>query len=200
MTDKDAEEKLVDHLCFSTYLRCRRDHAQDSIVSAQVKWRDDESKKVFQLDFDLGKGEKDTVERAVFSACRPLVGKFNGCPRKVFSTLLAYVKEKLELREAMRWETGNHYEILDVATDSSAALIKKSYRRLSVLYHPDKNKDDSAHQKFLKIRDAYECLADQDRRYKYDISTGIKKPAFQGFRFGNRFIRLDGRGGVFIVI
>ena len=99
VTDKDAEEKLVDHLCFSTYLRCRRDHAQDSIVSAQVKWRDDESKKVFQLDFDLGKGEKDTVERAVFSACRPLVGKFNGCPRKVFSTLLAYVKEKLELKK-----------------------------------------------------------------------------------------------------
>jgi DnaJ-class molecular chaperone len=65
----------------------------------------------------------------------------------------------------------NFYNILEVAETASIDEIKKSYRRLSMLYHPDKNKNNpDATAKFQKINEAYETLGDQDKKKEYDLT------------------------------
>jgi len=63
----------------------------------------------------------------------------------------------------------NFYEILEIPETSSIDEIKKSYRRLSMIYHPDKNKNNpEATSKFQKISEAYETLGDIDKKREYD--------------------------------
>lgn len=63
----------------------------------------------------------------------------------------------------------NFYEILEVPETSSIDDIKKSYRRLSMMYHPDKNKNNpDATAKFQKISEAYETLGDGEKKKEYD--------------------------------
>ena len=63
----------------------------------------------------------------------------------------------------------NLYEILEVPETSSIDEIKKAYRRLSMMYHPDKNKNNpDATAKFQKISEAYETLGDSDKKKDYD--------------------------------
>ena len=53
------------------------------------------------------------------------------------------------------------YEVLGVSKDASDDEIRKSYRKLAVKFHPDKNPDNKeATEKFKKISDAYEVLSD----------------------------------------
>ena len=63
----------------------------------------------------------------------------------------------------------DYYEILGVAKNASDAEIKKSYRRLAMKYHPDRNPDDkSAEEKFKEAKEAYEVLSDNQKRAAYD--------------------------------
>lgn len=63
----------------------------------------------------------------------------------------------------------NYYNILEVSETASLDEIKKSYRKLSMMYHPDKNKNNpEATSKFQKISEAYETLGDIDKRKEYD--------------------------------
>lgn len=64
----------------------------------------------------------------------------------------------------------DYYKILGVTENSSFEEIKKSYRLLAKKYHPDKNKNIDAEEKFKKIQTAYETLIDPQKRYKYDLS------------------------------
>lgn len=61
------------------------------------------------------------------------------------------------------------YKILGVSKSASLHEIKKAYRRLAKELHPDKNKDDEdASRKFQDLGAAYEVLADEEKRKKYD--------------------------------
>jgi molecular chaperone DnaJ len=63
----------------------------------------------------------------------------------------------------------DYYEILMVERTSSGEEIKKSYRKLAVKFHPDKNPDDSsAEEKFKELGEAYDVLSDADKRAAYD--------------------------------
>jgi DnaJ-class molecular chaperone len=65
----------------------------------------------------------------------------------------------------------NFYNTLEVPETASGEDIKKSYRRLSMIYHPDKNKNNpDATAKFQKINEAYETLGDQDKKKEYDVT------------------------------
>ena len=63
----------------------------------------------------------------------------------------------------------DYYEILGVGRDADAEEIRKSYRKLAVKYHPDKNPGDKqAEEKFKELGEAYEALSDPQKRAAYD--------------------------------
>ncbi|WP_114416717.1 molecular chaperone DnaJ [Marinospirillum perlucidum] len=63
----------------------------------------------------------------------------------------------------------DYYEILGVERDADEKAIKKAYRRLAMKYHPDRNSDDpESADKFKEATEAYEILADQEKRAAYD--------------------------------
>lgn len=64
----------------------------------------------------------------------------------------------------------DYYAQLGVAPDASLDAIKASYRKKAALYHPDRNPDADAAQKFRAIQEAYELLSDSERRAAYDDS------------------------------
>ena len=63
----------------------------------------------------------------------------------------------------------DYYEILEVSRAETAEGIKKSYRKLAVKFHPDKNPGDhAAEEKFKELGEAYEALSDPQKRAAYD--------------------------------
>ncbi len=63
----------------------------------------------------------------------------------------------------------DYYEVLGVAKNADGDAIKKSYRKLAMQYHPDKNPGDkSAEEKFKEASEAYEVLSDTQKRTQYD--------------------------------
>src|SRR4051812_20670449 len=63
----------------------------------------------------------------------------------------------------------DYYEVLGVERNATAEVIKRSYRKLAVQFHPDKNPDDpEAEEKFKEIGEAYDVLMDADKRAAYD--------------------------------
>lgn len=72
----------------------------------------------------------------------------------------------------------NYYEILGVPMSASADDIRKAYRRLALLNHPDKNQGDpGAGARFQKIGAAYETLSDERKRRSYDSGATKREPS-----------------------
>ena len=99
------------------------------------------------------------------------------------------------------------YEVLGVARDASSSDLKKAYYRLAKKYHPDHNPNDKeAEDKFKEAAEAYQILADDDQRARYDRfgMDGVKGGGGGGFNnaddifsaFGDMFGDFfGGRGG-----
>lgn len=67
--------------------------------------------------------------------------------------------------------TRDYYAVLGLTKDATDDDIKKSYRKLAMKYHPDRNADSDkvvAEQKFKEVKEAYECLSDTATRSNYD--------------------------------
>lgn len=62
----------------------------------------------------------------------------------------------------------DYYEILGINKNATAEEIKKAYRKLALEYHPDRNKEANAEEKFKEINEAYQVLSNQEKRQKYD--------------------------------
>ena len=62
----------------------------------------------------------------------------------------------------------DYYKILGIPKTASDDDIKKSYRKLALKYHPDKNKAAGAEDKFKEVAEAYEVLSDKKKREIYD--------------------------------
>src|SRR6185436_503283 len=63
----------------------------------------------------------------------------------------------------------DYYEVLEVTKTSTGEEIKKSYRKLAVKFHPDKNPGDhAAEEKFKELGEAYDVLSDGEKRAAYD--------------------------------
>jgi molecular chaperone DnaJ len=89
------------------------------------------------------------------------------------------------------------YDILGVGKSAEKSEVKKAYYKLAKKCHPDTNKDDpEAAKKFNEITAAYEVLADDDQRTRYDQfgHAGVD-PNFQGNQGQNPFGGGFGGGG-----
>ena len=63
----------------------------------------------------------------------------------------------------------DYYEVLGVSKSADASTIKKSYRKIAMKYHPDRNPDDkAAEEKFKEAAEAYEVLSDDNKKARYD--------------------------------
>ncbi|XP_054641412.1 dnaJ homolog subfamily C member 16 [Dunckerocampus dactyliophorus] len=76
----------------------------------------------------------------------------------------------LILTDCMVKTTSGHdpYKILGVSRSASQAEIKKAYKNLAKEWHPDKNKDPTAEDMFIKISKSYEILSNEERRANFD--------------------------------
>lgn len=82
---------------------------------------------------------------------------------------------ELELKKSKRKD---YYKILGVEKDAGESEIKKAYRRLAILTHPDKNPDDpKAAEKFQDVGEAYETLSDPEKRQRYDSGEDLIDPS-----------------------
>lgn len=94
------------------------------------------------------------------------------------------------------------YQILGVPKEASKDDIKAAYRKLALQYHPDRNKDPGAEEKFKQISEAYAVLSDDDKRKQYDAygkegvyqRYGSEEDIFRGTDFSDVF-RGTGFGG-----
>lgn len=75
------------------------------------------------------------------------------------------------------------YDLLGVERGASESDIKKAYRRLAMEYHPDRNPEAGAEERFKEITEAYEVLRDPQKRAMYDRygKAGIGGAAAGGF-------------------
>jgi molecular chaperone DnaJ len=62
----------------------------------------------------------------------------------------------------------DYYELLGVSKSASPEDIKSAYRKLALKYHPDRNKEEGASEKFASINNAYAALSDPEKRAHYD--------------------------------
>ena len=66
-------------------------------------------------------------------------------------------------------EKRDYYEVLGVPRDADPSAMKKSYRKLAMQFHPDRNPDNpEAAAKFKEAAEAYDVLSDQEKRARYD--------------------------------
>ncbi|MBI4286861.1 MAG: molecular chaperone DnaJ [Chloroflexi bacterium] len=81
----------------------------------------------------------------------------------------------------------DYYEVLGISREANDEDIKKAFRKLAFQFHPDRNRDTGAEDKFKEINEAYEVLSDPQKRAAYDRfgqMGGTFGRGFEGFGFG----------------
>ncbi|KAE9403656.1 DnaJ-domain-containing protein [Gymnopus androsaceus JB14] len=81
-------------------------------------------------------------------------------------------------KDAQNNEVVDYYQLLEVEETATADEIKRSFRRLALIHHPDKNKDDveGATKRFAELQQAYEVLSDDQERAWYDSHKASLAP------------------------
>jgi molecular chaperone DnaJ len=87
-----------------------------------------------------------------------------------------------------------YYEVLGVDRNATQERIKQAYRQLAMKYHPDRNPDSDATERFKEIAEAYAVLCDPAKRSQYDAGghAGVSErwsteDLFRDFEFGDFF-------------
>ena len=89
----------------------------------------------------------------------------------------------------------DYYEVLGVPPTASEEEIRKAFRRLAMEWHPDRNPDPQASERFKEINEAYQVLSDPVKRAEYDRARAVRSATvgrgFEGvgevFGFGDLF-------------
>ncbi|KAI6654147.1 dnaJ-like protein subfamily C member 5-like isoform X1 [Oopsacas minuta] len=116
-----------------------------------------------------------------------------------FLSLLFLFLVLLELSGLLVLAGRNYYDLLGVPKTASEKEIKKAFRKLAIKYHPDRNNEKGAEDKFVEIANAYEILSDSKKRRTYDRygEAGLNGNSHQGpsFDFKDFFHQGTGFGG-----
>jgi len=83
-------------------------------------------------------------------------------------TTSEYTSEQAEAVKRVR-KSKDYYELLGVTKDATDSDLKKSYRKMALQFHPDKNKAPGAGEAFKSIGNAYAVLSDAEKRRQYDL-------------------------------
>src|SRR5512139_3300704 len=94
----------------------------------------------------------------------------------------------------------DYYEMLGVNKNASDEEIKRSYRKLAMKYHPDRNANKKeAEERFKELNEAYAVLSDKEKRKQYDTfgkegfhQRYTQEDIFKGFDFEDLFSNLFG--------
>jgi molecular chaperone DnaJ len=91
----------------------------------------------------------------------------------------------------------DYYEVLGVARDADAKAIKDAFRNLALRYHPDRNKEPGAEERFKGIAEAYAVLSDPQKRKQYDTRgfAGVAGFSPEDLFGGIDFEEIFGRSG-----
>lgn len=90
-------------------------------------------------------------------------------PSSASSSSTAYTEEQISIiREIKRKK--NYYEILGLEKSCTVDDVRKSYRKLSLKVHPDKNPAPGAEEAFKAVSKAFQCLSNEESKRKYDLS------------------------------
>ncbi|EXB52381.1 DnaJ homolog subfamily C member 16 [Morus notabilis] len=93
-------------------------------------------------------------------------------------------------------KTVDLYKVLGVERNASQREIQKAFHKLSLQYHPDKNKNKGAQEKFAEINNAYDILSDEEKRKNYDMYGDEKgQPGFEAGHPGDQGGYTYFRGG-----
>ena len=68
----------------------------------------------------------------------------------------------------MATQKRDYYDILELSKDASDEDIKRAFRKKAMQYHPDRNKEDNAADRFKEVNEAYQVLSDAEQRSRYD--------------------------------
>ena len=82
----------------------------------------------------------------------------------------------------------DYYDVLGVSKTDNDEEIRRAFRKMAMQYHPDRNKEAGAEEKFKEINEAYQVLSDSKKRAQYDsfgragmgANGGFDRP-FDGF-------------------
>ena len=96
----------------------------------------------------------------------------------VFILITTQVQVSYGFVEGLYCGMENCYDVLGVSRDVSLSALKRAYRKLAIKYHPDRNKDPDAVEKFQLIATAYEILKDEDQRRDYDYMLDNPEEAY----------------------
>ena len=86
----------------------------------------------------------------------------------------------------------DYYDVLGVSKNADAKEIKKSYRKMAVKYHPDKNPDNpAAEEKFKEAAEAYDVLSNAEKKQRYDQYGHAGMGGAAGGGFGGGGMNMD---------
>jgi molecular chaperone DnaJ len=90
----------------------------------------------------------------------------------------------------------DYYEVLGVARGATAEDLKKAFRKQALKYHPDRNKEADANDRFKEVNEAYQVLSDPQRKAQYDQfgHAGVNGQSGRGF---DGFEGFGGFGDIF---
>ncbi|KAF7684657.1 Chaperone protein DnaJ 2 [Astathelohania contejeani] len=85
------------------------------------------------------------------------------------------LKKYIQIKEFLKKDPRDYYSILNVDEKATEEEIKRSYKRLTMQYHPDITKIQESNEVFQKIQEAYNVLKDSRKRSEYDMRRAYNR-------------------------